>query len=94
VSVVPNPYRGSAAWEQTYFDKIAFMNLPAMCDVEIYTLAGDHVITLEHRSTSGESGTEYWDLLSRNDQEVATGLYVFRVVTEDDFVIGKFAIIR
>jgi hypothetical protein len=94
VAVVPNPYRGSAAWEQTYFDKIAFMNLPAMCDVEIYTLAGDHVITLEHRSTSGESGTEYWDLISRNEQEVATGLYVFRVVTEDDFVIGKFAIIR
>lgn len=94
VSVVPNPYRGSAAWEQIYFDKIAFINLPAMCDVEIYTLAGDHVVTLEHRSTAGDSGTEFWDLLSRNDQEVTTGLYVFRVVTEDDFVISKFAIIR
>ena len=94
VTVVPNPYRGSAAWEQTYFDKIAFVNLPAMCNIHIYTLAGDHIITLEHRSWSGLEGTEFWDLISRNDQEVTSGLYVYRVETEDDFVIGKFAIIK
>ncbi|MCD4847964.1 MAG: hypothetical protein K8R76_07220 [Candidatus Aegiribacteria sp.] len=94
VQVVPNPYRGSAAWEQTYFDKIAFTHLPAMCNIHIYTLAGDHVITLEHRSWSGDEGTEFWDLLSRNDQEVTSGLYIFRVETEEDFVIGKFAIIK
>ncbi|MGM0628706.1 MAG: hypothetical protein ACQETZ_11155 [Candidatus Fermentibacterota bacterium] len=94
VSVVPNPYRGSAAWEQTYFDKIAFTNLPASCNIDIYTLAGDHVITLEHYDASGESGTEYWDLLSRNDQAVTSGLYVYRVETEEDYVIGKLAIIR
>jgi len=94
VSVVPNPYRGSAEWEQTYFDKIAFINLPAMCDIDIYTLAGDLVVTLEHRSESGAVGTEYWDLLSRNEQEITSGLYVYRVATADDFVIGKFAIIR
>jgi len=94
VGVVPNPYRGSAAWEQTYFDKIAFINLPASCNIDIYTLAGDHVITLEHYDAAGESGTEYWDLISRNDQAVTSGLYVYRVETEDDYVIGKFAIIR
>jgi len=94
VSVVPNPYRGSAAWEVTYFAKIAFINLPAMCDIDIYTLAGDLIVTLEHRSESGAVGTEYLDLLSRNDQEVTSGLYFYRVATEDDFVIGKFAIIR
>ena len=33
VTVVPNPYRGSAPWEQTYLDKIAFINLPAMCNM-------------------------------------------------------------
>ncbi len=94
VQVVPNPYRGSAAWEQTYLDKIAFTHLPAMCNIHIYTIAGDHVITLEHRSWSGNEGTEFWDLLSRNDQEVTSGLYIFRVETGDDFVIGKFAIIK
>ncbi len=94
VRVVPNPYRGSAAWEQTYFDKIAFTHLPAMCNIHIYTLAGDHVITLEHRSWGGEEGTEFWDLISRNDQEVTSGLYIYRVETNDDYIIGKFAVIR
>ncbi len=94
VSVVPNPYRGSASWEAIYFNKIAFINLPSMCNIHIYTLDGDHVITLEHRDYSGENGTEYWDLVSRNEQDAVTGLYVYRVETEDDFVIGKFAIIK
>jgi hypothetical protein len=94
VRVVPNPYKISAAWEQTYFNKIAFINLPSMCDIHIFSLAGDHVITLEHRDYSGEIGTEYWDLVSRNDQDVVTGLYVYRVETADDFVIDKFAIIK
>jgi hypothetical protein len=94
VQVVPNPYRGSAAWEQTYFDKIAFTHLPAMCNIYIYTLAGDHIITLEHRSMGGNEGTEFWDLISRNQQEVSSGLYIFRVETETDYVIGKFAVIR
>ncbi len=94
ISVVPNPYRGSASWEQTYFDQIAFINLPAMCDIYIYTLGGDHVITLEHRGWGGDEGTEYWDLISRNDQEIVSGLYIYRVETSDDSVLGKFAIIK
>ncbi len=94
VSVVPNPYRGSASWEAIYFNKIAFINLPAMCNIHIYTLDGDHVVTLEHRDYSGENGTEYWDLVSKNEQDAVTGLYVYRVETEDDFVVGKFAIIK
>ena len=94
VSVVPNPYRGSAAWEQTYLDKIAFINLPPMCNIHIYTLAGDHLITIEHESWSGQEGTAFWDLVSRNDQEVTSGLYIYRVETENGYVVGKFAIIR
>lgn len=94
VRVVPNPYNLSAVWEQTYLNKIAFINLPSMCDIHIFTLAGDHVITIEHRDYSGEVGTEFWDLVSRNDQDVVTGLYVYRIETEDDSMIDKFAIIK
>lgn len=94
VAVVPNPYRGSAAWEQTYFDKIAFINLPVMCDIYIYSLGGDLITTIEHRGWGGNEGTEYWDLVSRNDQEVVSGLYFYRIETEDDYLIGKFAIIK
>ena len=94
VRVVPNPYKISAAWEATYFNKLAFINLPSMCDIHIYTLSGDHVVTLEHRDYTGDIGTEYWDLVSRNDQDVVTGLYVYRIETADDFMIDKFAIIK
>jgi hypothetical protein len=65
-----------------------------MCNIHIYSLAGDHIITLEHRSMGGDEGTEFWDLISRNEQEVTSGLYIFRVETEEDYVIGKFAVIR
>ena len=94
VRVVPNPYRGSAEWELPYANKIAFVNLPPMCDIQIYTLSGDHVETLEHRSYGGDEGEEYWDLTNSDGRLVCTGLYVYCVQTSDDHVISKFAVIR
>jgi len=94
VRVVPNPYRGSAAWELPYANKIAFVNLPPMCDIQIYTLSGDHVKTLEHRSYGGDVGEEYWNLTNSDGRLVCTGLYVYCVQTSDDHVINRFAIIR
>jgi hypothetical protein len=94
ISVVPNPYRGSAEWELPYSDRIAFTHLPPMCDIRIYTLGGDHIVTLQHRSFGGDSGEEYWDLKNSEGRLVTSGLYVYCVQTEDDQAIGKFAIIR
>jgi len=94
VRVVPNPYRISAPWEREYENRIAFINLPPICDIRIYTLAGDHVRTLEHRSFGGESGEEYWDLTNGNGSSICTGLYVYAVQTETDHFIGRFAVIR
>lgn len=94
VRVVPNPYRGSAEWELPYANKIAFVNLPPMCDIRIYTLSGDHVETLEHRSYGDDVGEEYWDLTNSDGRLVCTGLYVYCVQTSDDHVISKFAVIR
>ena len=94
VGVVPNPYRGSAAWELPYANKIAFVNLPPMCDIQIYTLSGDHVKTLQHRSYGGDVGEEYWDLTNSEGRLICTGLYVYCVQTSDDHVISRFAVIR
>ena len=94
VRVVPNPYRGSAEWELPYANKIAFVDLPPMCDIRVYTLSGDHVVTLQHRSYGGDSGEEYWDLTNSDGRLVCTGLYVYCVQASDDHVISKFAIIR
>jgi hypothetical protein len=94
VGVVPNPYRISAAWEGAYQNMIAFVNLPPVCDIRIYTLAGDHITTLEHRSYGGDSGTEYWNLTNDSGRSICTGLYVFTVQTEQDHMTGRFAVVR
>ncbi len=92
VTVAPNPYLGSVAWENQYENRIQFMNLPGSCRILIYTLSGDLVRDIVHRDGSGD---EYWDLLSRNEQEVMSGLYVYKIETDDgNYKIGKLMILR
>jgi len=48
VIVFPNPYHGDAAWDEALLrDRyLWFVGLPKRCTIRIYTLAGDHVRTL------------------------------------------------
>ena len=50
VGVYPNPYKINAAWDGSTerTRKIWFYNLPARCEVNIYTLSGDIVASLDH----------------------------------------------
>jgi len=92
VTVAPNPYLGSAYWERRYEDKIQFMNLPGSCRIRIYTLAGDFVKELIHKDGTGD---EYWNLLSRNNQSIVSGVYIYKIETDDgSYKIGKFVILR
>lgn len=97
ISVVPNPYKGSADWEEwtgsgTRLGKIYFMNLPEKCTVRIYTIAGDLVRTMEHNDvTFGALG---WDLTGEAGVQVASGIYVYHVDAPDyGEKIGKFAVL-
>ncbi len=74
-----------------------FANLPrAKNNVNIYTLSGDLVETIEHDGTDGY-GEASWNLISRNGQEVVSGIYMYVVQSDDgafeDF-IGKFVVVR
>ncbi|MGQ9705814.1 MAG: hypothetical protein ACUVWP_02260 [bacterium] len=102
VWVVPNPYIGSADWEGwapslVRENKIAFMNLPEVCTIDIYTLAGDWVDRIEHNDV--KYGVAYWDLSNysrtgRPGLKIASGVYIFRISTPDgQELIDKFAII-
>jgi hypothetical protein len=92
IKVVPNPYMVNAAWESIKGDRrLEFVNLPDVCTVRIYTLAGDLVQTIEH---SGNDGTAYWDVMSSNAQGVAPGIYFYAVESEYGSKIGKFAVIK
>jgi hypothetical protein len=77
--------------------KCEFRNLPrCRCTVRIFTVSGDHVQTLDFDGRDG-SGTLAWDLLSKNGQDVASGVYLYNIEPDDgrfSRVIGKFVVIR
>ncbi len=92
IKVVPNPYKGTALFEARYEEKIMFTNLPRSCKISIFSSTGDLVAIIEH--TNGSS-TEFWDLVSRNNQDVVSGLYLYVVEAgKQEAVSGKFVIIR
>ena len=77
--------------------KCEFRNLPkCRCTVRIYTVSGDLVQTLDFDGRNGV-GTLAWDLLSRNGQDVASGVYLYSIEPDDgrfSRVVGKFVVIR
>jgi hypothetical protein len=77
--------------------RVNFANLPqAHNTVQIYTLSGDLVETLDHDGTGGY-GEASWNLISRNGQEIVSGIYLFVVHSDDsrfDDFIGKFVVVR
>jgi hypothetical protein len=100
VWVVPNPFRAGAQWDRPVVlgDRVTrhvdFMGLPrAACTIRIWTVSGDHVATIQHDGTNG-SGQASWDLVSRNGQEVASGIYLFTVESSLGGAKGRFVVIR
>ncbi|MFI5371857.1 MAG: hypothetical protein ACHQ52_09885 [Candidatus Eisenbacteria bacterium] len=100
VWVVPNPYRASADWElptvpgDTRTHHVDFMGLPrAQCRIRIWTLAGDLVAELRHDGRNGD-GQAAWDLISRNGQDVVSGIYVFTLDSDLGTQTGRFVVIR
>lgn len=104
IIVAPNPYRGSADWERLdYEGRISFYNLPKRCTIYIHSMTGELVDIVYHNVSGDESldlsgsetGGERWDMLTSNNQSIASGIYVYRVVSQDyGEKIGKFAVIK
>lgn len=102
VQIVPNPYLGTARWEALYEDRLKIAGLPPVAKITILSLTGNMIIEILH-----DNGTDYefWDLVSRNNQSVVSGLYLYVVEApdvqtvgeaSDEIVkkVGKFAIFR
>ncbi len=94
VFVVPNPFViesgfGGAAGAA---DKIGFYGLPKRATIRIFTYSGQLVETIEHNDPVY---TTEWFQVTRNDQEIASGLYLYVVTTpEGDQTSGKFIVIK
>jgi hypothetical protein len=100
VWVVPNPFRGSEVWQRPdvlgdpLSRHIDFMGLPrARATIKIWTVAGDHVATIDHDGSRGD-GEAAWNLVSRNGQEIESGIYLFTVDSTLGRDIGRFVVIR
>jgi hypothetical protein len=100
VWVVPNPYRANAAWERSpvpgdpFTRHVDFFGLPKVrSTIRIYTLAGDLVQTLAHDGSAG-NGQAPWNLISRNGQDIESGIYLFTVDSTAGHQVGKFVVIR
>jgi hypothetical protein len=102
IAVVPNPYISASEFELQPRTQaggrgsrlIYFIHLPATCTIRIFTVSGDHVVTLEHLSTN-EDGSMSWDLLNKDRMDIAYGVYLYHVDAPGvgEFV-GKFAVIK
>jgi hypothetical protein len=110
VRVVPNPYRTdreyslenggyegpSGEWDENS-RKIKFINLPEVCTIRVFSLAGELIRSMEHdgRDGSGFSrGDHDMFLLSESNRALASGIYIFQVESALGTQMGKFVVIR
>lgn len=100
IAVVPNPYIASSAFEVRTSTvgrserRIAFIHLPAKCTIRIFNLRGELVQTISRDAVS-DNGMEFWDLKTRDFQDVAYGVYVYHVEAPGiGNKTGKFALIK
>ncbi len=104
VRVVPNPFRQKSGYTGTADDKrIAFVNIPSICTIRIYTLSLDLVKTIEHSSGGGietwgsQAGKDY--MLTDFAQNVQPGIYIYHIESHvsghiGETSVGKLAIIK
>ena len=97
IYVYPNPAtrEALAEYQQLYPAaddptgvRVTFTNLPkARNTIRIFTVSGDLVQTIEHDGTDG-TGHVSWNLMSRNLQEIVSGIYLYSVHADDSPVRG------
>ena len=102
VKVVPNPYVAATAHESPLppgitsgrgARKVDFIHLPARSKVHIFTARGEHIITLEHDGSIFD-GTVSWNLKTKENLDVAYGVYFYIVESPVGKKSGKLAIIK
>lgn len=95
VHTIPDPYYVSNSLETSSVEKrLQFVNLPPKAVIRIYSLSGILLKVLEHDSST-LGGTAEWDLRSRNNQFVASGVYFYHVETPDGkSKVGKFTVVQ
>lgn len=98
IHVVPNPFIKKAPWDfaptktNPNEERLQFVNLPGVCTVKVFSLAGDFIVELENDDP--DIGYIDWDLITRNTQKVVSGIYLYVVESDQGSHIGKFVVVR
>ena len=102
IRVVPNPYvdhEYMARWNlepdeaDPTGEKLCFQNLPRDAEVRIFSLGGELVQTL-YPDADTDGGDACWNMISRNNQIVVSGVYLYHVDSPIGEQVGKFVIIK
>ena len=102
VRVVPNPYVNHeymSRWNlepneaDPTGEKLCFQNLPKDSIVRIFSLGGELVQTL-YPDAATEGGDACWNMISRNNQIIVSGVYLYHVDSPVGEQVGKFVIIK
>ncbi|MBN1884482.1 MAG: hypothetical protein JW876_03020 [Candidatus Krumholzibacteriota bacterium] len=101
IYAVPNPYRtGTSAESWPYYhnfpdNSIKFYNVPAQCELRIFTVSGDLVWETVFSSAGGEDGVITWDVKNKEGRDVGSGVYVYKVeASNGDHMYGRIVVIR
>ena len=81
IRIVPNPYNINDPLVRSLFVQydnrgLNFYNLPRQVTIRIYTENGDLVKTIEHYNPIDNDGSEFWDMITDNQQVINSGVYI------------------
>ncbi len=80
INIVPNPYYGFSKYESTALETyVKIVNLPAPCEVSIYTANGVLIRTLSKKASDDATTYIDWDLKNHAGIPVAGGIYIIHV---------------
>ena len=71
-----------------------FTHIPANCTIQIFTISGNLVDEIMV-SNAPDNGIIHWDMLTREDLEIAAGMYLYHIESDTGYSkLGKFAVIK
>ena len=103
IKVVPNPYVATNAMESAVSNpylnqprRLLFTHIPARCTIKIFTSSGVFVDEIKVADNTAENGIVHWDMLTNEGLEIAAGVYLYHVKSEETGKekLGKFAVIK
>ena len=87
VKVYPNPY----IYGRSSSSRITFVNLPEKATIQIYTLTGELVRTIQAEPMAGRAS---WDLKNESGRPVGGGIYIYLVKGEMGKARGRIVILK